>query len=197
MRIYDSAIAAQLSARAGLDARHLMWIEARNRDTGDMESIGIWDGDDHLDFVIGGVTRTYLGAGGLLSVPDLTMRVGLDIWQPEVQVSAITPEVEQALRGYDPKLAPVEIHRAFFDPVEATLLAPPVRIFKGWIDGVSIPTPEEGGEAVATITLASNSRSLTRKLHALRSDAAYQMRGGDRINRYTDVVGQIKTRWGS
>jgi hypothetical protein len=197
MRVYESAIANVLAARSGLLVRHLLWIVAKNRDTGDPESIGLWDGDDHAEFTINSVARDYYGVGGLLGIPDLTARVGLEVWQPEVLVSGIAPEVEIALRGYDPKLARVEIHRAFFDPNEGTLRGDPIRIFKGWIDGVSIPTPEEGGDATASITLASNSRILTRTIPAKKSDEAYQRRSGDRIMRYADIGGTVQVRWGT
>ncbi len=197
MRVYESAIASNLNARHGLLVRHLLWIRAKNRDTGATETIGLWDGDDHGQFTVDGNVRTYYGVGALLGVPDLTARAGLEVWQPEVSVSGIAPEVEIALRGYEPKLAPVEIHRAFFAPAEGTLLGSPVRIFKGWIDGVSIPTPEEGGDATASITLASNSRGLTRVIPAKKSDEAYQRRSGDRIMRYADIGGTVKVRWGT
>lgn len=197
MRTYESIIAGNLSARHGLLVRHLLWIRAKNRDTLATETIGLWDGDDHAEFTIDSVVREYFGVGALLAVPDLTARAGLEVWQPEVSVSGIAPEVEIALRGYEPKLAPVEIHRAFFAPAEGTLLGSPVRIFKGWIDGVSIPTPEEGGDATASITLASNSRGLTRVIPAKKSDEAYQRRSGDRIMRYADIGGTVKVRWGT
>ena len=197
MRTYPGAIASMLANRSGLVLRHLLWIRAKNRDTAAIETMGLWDGDDDMEFVVDGSTRVYYGAGALLSVPDLTARTGLEVWQPEVGVSGISPEVEIALRGYDPKLAPVEIHRVFFHPDEGTLLATPQRIFKGWIDAVSIPTPEEGGEAVATITLASNSRALTRKVAVKKSDEAYKRRSGDRIMRYADISGAVQVRWGT
>jgi hypothetical protein len=197
MRTYESIIANNLSDRSGLYVRHLLWIRAKNRDTLATETIGLWDGDDHAEFTIDSVVRQYYGAGTLLAVPDLTARAGLEVWQPEVSVSGIAPEVEIALRGYEPKLAPVEIHRAFFHPDQGTLLGSPVRIFKGWIDGVSIPTPEEGGDATASITLASNSRGLTRVIPAKKSDEAYQRRSGDRIMRYADIGGTVKVRWGT
>lgn len=197
MRVYETAIASRLNDRAGLMVRHLLWIVAKNRDTGAAETIGFWDGDDHLEFTVEAETRTYYGVGTLLQVPDLTARVGLEVWQPEVSLSGIAPEVEIALRGYDPKLAPVQIHRAFFDPLSGELVGSPVRIFKGWIDAASIPTPEEGGEAVATITLASNSRALTRTIPAKKSDEAYKRRSGDRIMRYADISGAVPVRWGT
>lgn len=197
MRTYESAIAGNLNARHGLLVRHLLWIRAKNRDTGATETIGLWEGDDHAQFTIDGSVRTYYGVGTLLGIPDMKARVGLEVWQPEIFVSGIAPEVELALRGYEPKLAPVEIHRAFFAPAEGTSLGSPVRVFKGWIDAVSIPTPEEGGEATASITLASNSRGLTRVIPAKKSDEAYQRRSGDRIMRYADIGGTVKTRWGT
>ena len=71
---YDAVTQGQLEERRGTDARVLLWIEAKNRETGLSEVIGFWSGDDHQDFLIDGEIRTYFGAGQVIDVPPIIVR---------------------------------------------------------------------------------------------------------------------------
>ena len=73
MRSYDPAELTQLQARDGLRPRLLVWIIARNRTTGAPEPVGFWNGADDQVITVGGVDRTYHGAGGLLGMDDLVI----------------------------------------------------------------------------------------------------------------------------
>ena len=183
-------------ASGAIMARRLLWITARNRTTGAAETLGLWDGDDHQDFVIGGQTRTYFGAGGLIGFEPLVAQVGLAVRVHTAHLSPLTPEVAQVLRGYEPRLAPVEIHRALFWPDSHNLVATPRRVFKGQIDHVQITTPEIGGTAVAEVQMVSVAASLTRSLALKKSDEAQKRRSGDRFRRYSDVSGAVDVWWG-
>ena len=196
MRDFGSASAAYLAARGGVMSRTLVWITAKNRTTGAAESLGLWTGDDHQDFSIGGVTRTYYGAGAMLSVDPITMQAGLVVRMQRMVLSALSPEVTQIFRGYDPRLAPVEIHRALFDLETHALIEEPHRVFLGWIEEAPIATPEIGGQATIEVTMASSARSMTRALAIKKSDSTQRMRGGDRFRRYIDVSGSVGVWWG-
>lgn len=197
MQAYPSAVAAQLAARTGVRIRLLLWITARDRDTGLPESIGFWTGDDNQTFSIGGVSRDYLGAGAMLAVDPIVHQTGLVIRNLTVSLSPLSEAVALAMRGYDPRLAPAEIHQAFFDPATHLLLANPVRVFRGWVNEVEITTPEIGGDAACRVLLASNSQILTRKLPAKKSDASHQKRfSGDTFMQYADVSGTVPIAWG-
>lgn len=196
MKTLDTATRAALGARAGMVARALVWVRARNRATGALEAIGFWTGEDHRDFVIGGETRTYFGAGALLALPEFTVAAGLEVRMHEISLSALAPEVAQLLRGYEARFAPVEVHVATFAPESFALVAEPVRIFKGYIDAARIVTPKLGEAGSASITVASASRALTRGLALKKSDATQSLRQGDRFRRYTDVSGSVEVWWG-
>lgn len=197
MKSLPAALVTHLEARAGVVPRVMVWITARNRSTGAAESLGLWSGDDHREIEVGGETRLYYGAGTVLDVEPVVSSATLEVRRHALGLSAIAPEVEQALRGYDPRLAPVEVHVAHLDPGTDGLVADPVRWIVGWIDEVSITRPDPGGEARAEITIASASRALTRTLGRRKSDRSLRARAaGDRLRRYADVSGAVETVWG-
>lgn len=197
MRTLPSAVTAQLQARRGLNTHILIWLSARNRSTGAVESIGLWTGADHAEIVIGGQTRTYYGAGNVIAMDPLTARAGLEVRHHSVRVSALSPEVVQALRVYDPRLAPVEIHEWYCDPISENALADPIRVFRGTVMEAPISQPAEGGEAVATITMASAAWALTRGLTVKRSNGALLARApSDGFRKYVDLGRAVETVWG-
>jgi hypothetical protein len=49
---------------------------------------------------------------------------------------------------------------------------------------------------VAEVTVASQTRDLTRGLRLKKSDESHQLRSGDRFRRYADVSGKVKVWWG-
>lgn len=196
MRSLSPTIQSYLSAREGVVARTLVWIEAKNRDTGLPETVGLWNGDDHETLTVEGEARMYYGAGGLIQIEPLRFQVGLVVRQQKMVVSPLAPELEQALRGYDPRFAPVEIHQALYHTESRALVDTPARKFKGWIDKLQFKTPAKGGEAICDVTLVSSSRAVTRPLPLKKSDEAQKLRGGDRLRRYVDVSGKVPVYWG-
>jgi len=197
MRIWSPLLRSHYAARKGRYARLLFWVAARDRDTQQTETLGLWTGDDHLDFEIAGEIRTYYGAGTLLGADPLNLTIGLEVRTQRVVFSAIAPEVELALRGYDTKLAPVEMHLAHFDPLSGVLLEEPEPRFKGVIDQLEIITPEAGGEAAATCTLISAAYRLRNTLSLKKSDAALRARApDDGFRKDTDMTGSIDAVWG-
>lgn len=199
MRDLASEIVAQLAARQGVRPRYLIWFVARNRDNPETaETMGLWTGGDHREFVIGAETRTYYGAGGVLDVPEMVAETGLTVRMQTVALSAIAPEVALLIRGYEPRFARVEIHRAFFSTETNNLLAAPERVFKGVLDEVTVHMPEAGGEARVEAVLAPATRALTRVLGLKKSHQSQRLRdGGDDffINIGTTGTG-IRTPWG-
>ena len=196
MRSLDPAVAARRAARVSTHVEVLVWVSAKNRSTGAVETLGLWTGADHETFTIGGQSRVYYGAGNVLDVPDIEAGVGLEVRTYQIGLSAISPEVEVLLRGYDPRQAPVEIHRAEYDDA-GTLLAAPERIFKGWVDGTPIITPAVGGVAAASLSIVSNARMLTRYAGVTKSDEVQQQRSGDRFRRYGSIAAEAEVVWGA
>ena len=197
MHDLDPALLTLLAARRGVIVRLLFWISARNRSTGAAETIGFCSDIEPLVVTIDGTPRTYLAAGGLLRSAPVVSEAGLSVIMHSVSLSSVWPEVDQALRGYDPRLAPVELHRLVLDPATLAAVGPPVLIFAGQVDGAPIRTPEKGGSVGIELRLASASRDLTRGLALKKSDEGQRRRGGDRFGRWRDVSGEVPVFWGS
>lgn len=196
MRSYDSNTADYLLGD-GVIARHLIWIEGKNRSTGVTETMGIWNGDDTETFNIEGVDRNYIGAGGLLQLPNLTAGIGLDVRYHDISLSPYAPEVEQAIRGYDARLAPIKIHRALFSVETGAMISEPVRWLKGFINEITFDEQAEGGEGSVTISVASAARALTATLALFKSDASMRrVNANDALRLYADVAGDISVWWG-
>ncbi|MCJ8138610.1 hypothetical protein [Falsirhodobacter halotolerans] len=198
MRDLAPAILAARAARAGIISRHLIWIEARDRETGAASPIGFWTGDDHQDFTIGNAVRTYYGAGTVGGLPQFVEETGVQVRSHNITFSGIAPEVEIALRGYDVRLVPCQIHRAEFDTLTGALLAPPRPVIDGEVSGVTITTPAQGGEATATLSVLSNAVMLTRPLPRKRSDESLRARRPqDAFLQYARISGAKGDLWGA
>lgn len=195
MRQIDPAIAAHRASRSANIAHVLIWIAARNRQTGAIETLGLWTGDDHYKFIIDGEARLYYGAGAVLECDPIEAATGLDVRNHEIRLSSASPEVLAAILGYNPRFAPVEIHRAEFD-VNGALIAAPERNFRGWIDGSPFTWPEIGGEQDLRVQLVSEARGLTLFSGATKSDACQSRRGGCRFRRYGSVSDTVEVAWG-
>jgi len=195
MRSLAAAVVSRRAARISTHAEILVWIEAKNRDTGGLEAAGFWTGEYHRAFTIGGQDRDYYGAGNVLQVPVIPAGIGLEVRNVEVSLSAVSPEVEIVLRGYDVRFAPAQIHRAEFD-ADGNLLAEPERIFKGWVNAAPIVTPVVDGVASASVQLVSSARALTRYGSLTKSDQCQRQRAGDRFRRYATLTQSADIYWG-
>lgn len=197
MRILPPAVAAHLAARLPMRVEVLLWLSGRDRDTGSLERLGLWSGDDHEVINLGGQNRTYYGAGGLIGMDPITNRAGLEVREHRATLSPLADEVVQAVRIYDPRLCPIEIHEWYFDPATMNPLAPPVRVLKGVITAAPITTPEEGGDATCVITSVSDAWRLTKAMPLKRSDQALRARNPtDVFRQYGDISGSVETPWG-
>lgn len=191
----DSNELALLSARQGHVTHWLVFLRARNRTTGALEAAGFWTGDDHQSFTIRGEARTYFGAGGLLSVPPIRQEVGLQVQHVTVSL-ATTPEVDAAIKLFDPSLQDAEIHRATFDPATMTLIAEPELIFAGTVDGTPMDDGGIGGSNVVSLVIASKARALTKTLTVTKSDASLRARApADGFRKYVSAANTWTVPW--
>jgi len=195
MKSLSSAISAARQARAGTLAHGLIYITAKTRDTGLSAPIGFWTGDDHQAFTINSVSRTYYAAGAALDLGETVSEVGIVIRTRTVRLSGLAPKVLDMAKAYEARLAPVEIHRAEFDPLTNALIDAPGRVFKGWVDQIQWTQSAETVECV--LTLASIARALTRPLTQKFSDASQRLRAqNDAFFQYVDVSGTTDVYWG-
>ena len=185
-----------LNQRTGHVAHWLVWVNARERSTGNPVASGFWSGDDHQTFLINGESRLYFGAGALLEVDPIRQDVGLQVQRQSVSLT-MTPDVEQAVKGFDPSLQPVEIHRAVYDPETMTLTAEPELVFAGTVDGTPIEEGPIGGTSSITLEIASKTRQLTRTIPLMKSDAALRRRApADGFRKYVSEANSWEVAWG-
>lgn len=197
MRSITPALASYLAGASGIEARILCWITSKNRGTGAPVTFGFWNGDDDETFTINGVARLYYGAGDMGMPEPMTYSAGLSVNTYSLDLSMLSDHVQSALRTHDPRLAPVEIHRAFFNTQTKVLLEEPMRLFKGQVDENPIGTPEVNGEASAALVMSSSAIFLTKRLTQTKSEAMQRLRSNDRFFRWTDISGQVTVSWGS
>ncbi len=197
MRSYAPAEITHLQARAGVRPRLLVWIVAKDRETGDPFPVGFWNGDDTEEFTIAAVARSY-NPTALLGMDDITFETGLKVRRISIWLATAATEVIAAVQGYDVRLAPIEVHRVLTDPLTHRPIAAPHRIWKGWVDGAPRVTPAKGlSRGRVSITAASAAMALTRGLPGRYSDEAMRLRGGDdRLFRYADISGKVPIYWG-
>jgi len=196
MRIYDAATLASLNARQGTIAHRLIWISARETGTETIAALGLWSGEYDLAITIGGQARVYIGAGGVLQADPISAQAGLAVRIHQLRLAAVAPEVEDLVKGYDTRFAPVEIHRALFDPATRALVGDPHRVYLGMINNIEFPTAAPGGQAECIVSVASETRVLTRTLAGKKSDETHKARAADRFRRYGDISGSVPVYWG-
>lgn len=196
MRVYPTATAAYLAAREVRRADVLIWISARNRSTGAIEAMGFWTGADHQNFDVEGQTRTYLGAGNLLGIDPLKWRTGLTVRTQRVRLSQVSAEAQQAIRGYDTRHAPIEMHRVFWN-ADGNMIDPPHLLMRGFVDKLTLTTPKKGEAGDASVEIASMGRKLTRPLNRYRSNAALVARAPtDTFRKYASITDKVEVPWG-
>lgn len=198
MRDLPVEIQAELAKRTGVNVKTFLYVRARNRTTGEPEMVGFWNGHDVATFVVDGQSRIYHGAGSLLGVETYRQASGLHIRSLNIRLSVITPELDAALRLYDSKNAPVEVHQGFFSTETNELVAPLQRVFKGWINKFPVKMPAKGGNGTATVQMVSQSRMLTKKSGMRRSHETQIKRNPvDAFFKFVAITGQLQVAWGA
>lgn len=187
-----------LAGNSGIKVRQLFWVTARNRNTNADETIGIWSGEDHQQFVIDGNTRTYYGSGNFLDFGQLMIESTLKVRKLVVTVSGISPEIDTVLRTYDPKFAPVEVHIVIFNTETNNLVSVPLKVFTGWIDKFPVKRPSINSQGEGRIEMVGATRLLTRELALKRSNESQKKRSaGDTFFADVSMTGQVTTPWGA
>jgi hypothetical protein len=201
-RSISSANQAALENRA-LVARDFLWVEVRNRDTGETVTDGMWSDFGTIDAAVMNPdtglseTRTFDGAGGLVQISDIPLVNNLTVQNVTITLNQILEHVNDLLRGYDPKQGRIEIYRGLFDPNTRKMVAPAECRFVGFIDEIEITTPKEGDEGGVTITCTSHTQELTRNNPDTRSDASQRLRSAtDNFFQDAAVVGDWEFFWG-
>uniref|UniRef100_UPI001591058C hypothetical protein n=1 Tax=Martelella sp. HB161492 TaxID=2720726 RepID=UPI001591058C len=187
-------LAALTNARdGGLVVRSLVWVKARDRETGNATPVGFWTGGEDVVLpVIDGETgatvqRAYYGDVNL-SLPEIPRVSDMTVQTVDVTLSQIAPEVQQLVRGYDARLAAVEIHQMLLEPRTGQAVGAAEVAFLGLVDGEPIVTPAAGDEGSITLNLISSAISMLARTNPLKSSYEGQKRrSGDQWGRDSGV----------
>lgn len=191
-----------LSDRA-VTFRDFIWFIVRDRDTGVPFEVGYWSDFGTVDAEVinprtGTIqTRTFSGAGSLISIGAIPRVSNLTVQNVSVELSQIA-DVNSVLRQYEAKQAGVEIYRGVFAKGTLVQLEPAFPRFVGVVDDMEVSTPEEGGDGRIALSLASSTQELTRRNPATRSQA-HQIRrnSSDTFRQHSSVVGTWELKWGT
>jgi hypothetical protein len=186
-----------------LVARDFIWFVVKDRDTGEDVTDGYWSDvgnitADVVDPDTGGISsRTWFGAGSLISISDIPLVSNVTVQNVTVTLSQVADRANDLVRTYECKQGRVEIYRGLFDPSSRTMVAPAAPRFVGTIDEAPITTPKEGDSGDISLTCTSNTAELTRTNPDTRSDASQRQRNAsDAFFVDTAVVGTWQHFWG-
>ncbi len=202
MRSVDSQTSNYLNARAGLITRRFVYVFAKDRTTGDIVPGGFWNGPYtvNVDVISGqtGVaeTRTYYGSGSLIDVDDINLVSDLTIQTLRIMLTQSNADVNNIMRGYDVRNAPIEVHYGLFDLSTRLLVNKPWPHFVGQINKSPLKRGKASGSGGATVEAVSRSRELTVTNPAKKSDETQKLRSGDRFRQYSNVAGEWSIWWG-
>jgi hypothetical protein len=202
MRDLDSDIIAALG-EGRLKKRDFVWITARNRDTGEAESAGFWSDLGTVSAPVidaltqSEVTRDFTGCGSALTIGTLSLTSDLTVRTLDVGLSQIDENIALVVRGYDVKLAPIQVYLGLFDPVKHKLIRAAFPVFVGFVDEAPIVTPKEGEFGSITLKCVSRLREMTRANPDVRSGASQKVRSaGDTFYDDTQNVPDWDIFWG-
>lgn len=190
-------------ASKSIKARDFLWIVAKDRDTGDPQTVGFWSDVGNVSLAVidpdtgSSSTRDWYGSGGLISISYIPRIVGIQVQRVTIKLSQINSLVEQAVRLYECKQAPVQVFRGMFNLSTNQLVAPALCRFVGFIDEIDIRTPKEGEVGSVSLTVASHTQELNRSNPDTRSDASQKLRSStDNFFADAAVAGDWDIMWG-
>lgn len=202
MRNISAQNLAALQARQ-LVARDFLWLTARSLQTGAPFSYGFWSdiGDVSAPVLNPNTglseTRNFEGSGTLIQISDVPLVSNVSVQNVTIQMSQLDPAVENIVRGYDLKQAPVEIYRGLFDPNSRQIVAPALCRFVGFVDTLEITTPKENEAGGISLTCASHTQEMTRGNPDTRSNESQKKRlSTDNFFEDTTVVAEWEHFWG-
>lgn len=186
-----------------LISRDFIWFSVRNRSTGAAVTDGYWSDVGTISAQVinpdsGTIdTRTFYGAGSLISISDIPLISTITVQNINITLSQVADRVNDLVRTYDCKQGRVEIYRGLFDPDTRAMVAPATPRFVGTIDEAPVKTPREGEQGSVTLTCTSNTQELTRSNPDTRSDASQRLRSAtDDFYKDVATVGTWQQFWG-
>lgn len=187
----NAAMQAALNKGAWEHA-HLMWIVPKERSTGTIQPYGFWTGLGTLNITLNSENRQYFGAGELIDVPNFTYEMGLDVKVETLTMSVLSPDVTNAIRAYDVKLAPVQVHLVMFDSQTKAILGVS-EVYQGQVDDVQITN-----DTYCDLSIAQSIRAGTRPLTLMKTHESQKLRNpNDNGFKYAAIAATAKVpNWG-
>lgn len=201
MRDVDPAELAAIQAGTVV-ARTLVTMTVKDRLTGNPVSLGFYMDAGPASFNVvnprtGAVEgRSFVG-DAMNSVGDIPLTSDISVREVEVVLAAIDDSVQNAVRTYDARSAPIEIHRVYLDPLTMAQVAPARCRFLGQVDTAPIETAAEGGASTVALSCTSTTQELRRKNPDVASHESQILRkSDDDFYRDTGVAGDWTLFWG-
>lgn len=188
--------------RDGLVPRHLVWIEGRNRTTGDPVGRGFSSLAYNISLNVEdrrtGVSspRDFIGGGALLGVGEIEQSLDLAVQSVTVRLSQLHDAVNDLVRFHSIRLGHVHIYEVLLD-VDTHQIVDPEIEFVGIVKAADVATPAAGAKGGIAVTVEDEiMRALTLTNPRKKSHAAQQRRGGDQARKYSNVGARFDRVWG-
>ncbi|UXM94639.1 hypothetical protein N5853_11100 [Bartonella sp. HY329] len=200
------AVSAKVQAALESDAimvRSFTYFKIKRLDNGAPFEYGFWNDVGNVSFPVidplsgQEVVRNFEGSGSLVSISGLSQSIGLQTQATTVTFSQIQDASYNYIHTYNFKQGIFEIYEGFFDPVSRLPLdAAQCQLF-GYIDEITVNTPEAGGDGSIELTINSHAQEIRRMNTSTRSDADQQnWFPCDNFCQDTTVVSTIVHTWG-
>lgn len=197
---FFSALTA--SRDQGIMPRQFIWITAKELNSTVPVTFGIWTGDDDISIsVVSGTTglpeaRLYYGALNL-TISDMPRVSDMTAQSISLEMSQVADVTQLIARGYDIRLAKVEIHEMTLDTATGQLSASPQLAFLGQVDTAPIETPAAGQDGKITLNVISDAISMLNRTNPQKSSYEGQKRrANDQWGKYASTVANWSIPWG-
>lgn len=192
--ILSPAIIELISTR-NFHCEIFIWLEAKNRQTGAIERVGMHTGEGDRTINVEGQLRTYNGVGNVISVPEIEFSQGLKVKENEFTLNILSPEIENTIRAYDSADAPAQVHLGFYD-AETLQYVDNALVIDGNVGPLKIVSDEK--EEYASVSIRDNIDKAVRGLTMTKSEASQQaMYPEDDGFQYAAVAGTTIVKWGA
>lgn len=181
--------------------RDFVWITAKDRSTGDLNHIGLWNGPVAITVPVlrpdtgDVVDRVYQPLAGRMSIPAIPMEMSLKIRSLTLKFSRLNAAVINAVRVYDPRQQAIEIHRGLLDKDSRKLVDPAHCRWDGLINRAPITRAKVGDDGMVELETVSHSRWLT-MASGDKMDAHFFEGRGDQAGKYISTIWRVAIPWG-
>lgn len=179
----------------GIVPRWFALVRCFERDTGSVNPIGVWSGDENVSMeVLDGQTgvmtaNTFYGLGSSMKVSAIPRVSDLTIQTINIQLPSTNPIIQTMVRERSVRFVKADVYVALMNPdARLSPVGAPEIAFLGEVDGDPIDRPVVNGEGSLQLNIVSDAiRVLSRTNPAVRSDAAMRRRvGNDSFGRYNN-----------